>query len=70
KYKGYINNNRSIGITGLSLTIPAFISDFTNKDEVIKAMQNTKTMDVEKWRNQNIGKSLLKRRLEVFKKVG
>lgn len=70
KYKSYINNNRSIGITGLSLTIPAFISNFTNKDEVIKAMQNTKTMDVDKWRNQNIGKSLLKRRLEVFKKVG
>lgn len=69
KYKNYINNNSSIGITALSLAIPAFMNDYCNKDIVINAMQSIKVKDVDYWKTNNIGKTLLKRRNEVLKKV-
>ena len=69
KYKNYINNNKSIGITALSLTIPAFINDYSNKDIVINAMEKVTVKDIDYWKTKNIGKTLLKKRKEVLKKV-
>ena len=70
KYKSYINNNKSIGITALSLTIPAFLNDYSDKNIIKSAMENIKTKDVKLWRDNNIGDSLITRRKEVLKKVG
>jgi len=70
KYKSYISNNKSIGITALSLTIPAFLNDYSNKDIVLSAMENTTTNDIKYWRDNNIGDSLITRRKAVLRKVG
>jgi len=70
KYKSYINNNKSIGITALSLTIPAFINDYSNQNIILSAMESTTKKDLESWRNDNIGDSLITRRKAVLKKVG
>ena len=70
KYKSYINNNKSIGITALSLTIPAFLNDYSDKNIVLSAMENTTTNDLKCWRDNNIGDSLITRRKEVLRKVG
>ena len=70
KYKSYINNNKSIGITALSLTIPAFINDYSNQNIILSAMENTTTKDLKCWRKNNIGDSLITRRKAVLRKVG
>ncbi|MCK5535655.1 MAG: hypothetical protein KAI79_02450 [Bacteroidales bacterium] len=70
KYKSYINNNKSIGITALSLTIPAFLNDYSDKNIVLSAMENITTNDLKCWRDNNIGDSLITRRKEVLRKVG
>ena len=70
KYKSYINNNKSIGITALSLTIPAFLNDYSNKNTVLSAMENITTNDIKHWSGNNIGDSLITRRKAVLKKVG
>lgn len=70
KYKSYINSNKSIGITALSLTIPAFLNDYSDKNIVKDALENIKTKDVKLWRKNNIGDSLNTRRKRVLKKVG
>ena len=70
KYKSYINNNKSIGITALSLTIPAFLNIFSDKNVVLSAMEKITTNDLKHWRDNNIGDSLITRRKRVLKKVG
>lgn len=70
KYKSYINNNKSIGITALALTIPAFLNDYSDKNIVLSAMESIKTKDVKQWRDNNIGDSLITRRKEILRKVG
>lgn len=70
KYKSYINNNKSIGITALSLTIPAFLNDYSDKNIVLSAMENIKTNDLKLWRDNNIGDSLITRRKAILRKVG
>jgi len=70
KYKSYINNNKTIGITDLLLTIPVFINDFENKSKILNAMQEVRVIDIANWRSENIGKSLLRKRRDVLKKVG
>lgn len=69
KYKSYINNNKSIGITALSLTIPAFLNDYSDKNIVKNALENITTKEVKLWRKNNIGESLNTRRKRVLKKV-
>ena len=70
KYKSFINANSSIGITDLSLAIPAFISNFKEQKDVCDACETVKIKDVKKWGNENIGKTLLKKRQEAFSKLG
>jgi len=70
KYKNYINNNKSIGITALSLTIPAFLNDYSDKNTILSAMENIRISDLKSWSKNNIGDSLITRRKAVLKKVG
>jgi hypothetical protein len=70
KYKSFIHANPSVGITDLSLSIPAFISNFEEQQEVCNACEEVKMKDIKNWRNNNIGKTLLKKRREVFNKWG
>ncbi len=70
KYKSFIHVNPSIGITDLSLAIPAFISNFKEQKDVCDACETIKIKDVKKWGNENIGKTLLKKRQEAFSKLG
>ena len=70
KYKSYINNNKSIGITALSLTIPAFLNDYSDKNTILSAMENIRANDLKSWSKNNIGDSLITRRKVVLKKVG
>lgn len=70
KYKSFIHANPSIGITDLSLAIPAFISNFKEQKDVCDACEKVKIEDIKKWGNENIGKTLLKKRQEAFNKLG
>ena len=45
KYKNYISNNKSVGITDLSLTIPAFLGKHEN-EEITKTLESVKTQDI------------------------
>ncbi len=67
KYKNYISNNKSVGITDLSLTIPAFLGKHEN-EEITKALENVKTQDIKLWGKTNLGESLTKKRQVALKK--
>jgi len=69
KYKNYISNNKSVGITDLSLTIPAFLGKL-DKEEITKALESVKTQDIKLWGKANLGESLTKKRQMVLKKGG
>ena len=62
KYKNFINANPSIGITDLCLTISAITCDYRNEKEIFNAMEVVRTKEVIKWKEENIGKTLLSRR--------
>jgi hypothetical protein len=57
--------NTTGGITDIALFIPALTS-ILKEDEVKEIMEGIKTKQVKEWANENIGHSLLKRRLDVF----
>lgn len=65
KYKMVAGTNTTGGITDIALVIPALTS-ILKEDEVKKIMEGIKTKQVKEWANENIGHSLLKRRLDVF----
>jgi len=67
KYKNCISNNTSIGITDLSLSVAAFTVDFENDNEIRNALSNVKVKNIGEWKTQNIGKTLIAKRLEVLK---
>ncbi len=68
KYKNYLSSNKMIGITDLALCIPAFTFDLGRKDEIKKALETISIKELRQWGNDNIGKTLLKRRKETFVK--
>jgi len=65
RYKNYISNNKMLGITNLVLCIAAFTSKLEEND-VIEALEKTTIGDIKKWTKENIGKTLLKKRIELF----
>lgn len=69
KYKGYISNNISIGITDLALSIPAFIGKL-ERETVLKGIGHVKVKDIKSWSSENIGQTQLKKRREVLKMGG
>lgn len=69
KYKNYISKNKSVGITDLSLTIPAFLGKHEN-EEITKALESVKVQDVKQWGKDNMGESLTRKRQMALKKGG
>lgn len=69
KYKNYISDNISVGITDLSLSIPAFGSRL-EQEEIKKAMEQVKVADIKEWSAKNIGRTQLKKRRESLKTGG
>jgi hypothetical protein len=66
KYKNYISDNISVGITDLSLCIAAFGSKL-EQDEIKNAMESIKVSSVKEWGDTNIGHSQTKKRHESLK---
>jgi len=66
KYKNYLSSNKMIGITDLALCIPAFTFDLGDKDQLKQALEFASVKEVRKWSQDNIGKTLLKKRKETF----
>ena len=66
KYKNYISDNISVGITDLSLCIAAFGSKL-EQDEIKKALENVKVKRVKEWSAANIGHTQTKKRQESLK---
>jgi hypothetical protein len=65
KYKNYISNNKMLGITNLVLCIAAFTARL-EEDNIIEALEETKINDIKNWTKENIGKTLLRKRIELF----
>jgi hypothetical protein len=61
KYKNYISDNISVGITNLALSIPAFGSKL-GKTEITKAMEDIKVRRVNEWSATNIGQTQITKR--------
>jgi hypothetical protein len=61
KYKNYISDNISVGITDLSLSIPAFNSKL-EQNEITKAMEEIKVKQINDWSALNIGQTQTKKR--------
>ena len=66
KYKNYLSCNKMAGITDLALCIPAFTFDLSQKDEIKKAIETVSVKDINQWGIDNIGKTLMTRRREMF----
>jgi len=66
KYKNYISDNISIGITDLSLSIPAFGSKL-EQNNIKKAMEGVKVKQIKEWRTENIGYTQIMKRRESLK---
>jgi hypothetical protein len=66
KYKNYISDNISVGITDLSLAIPAF-SGKLDKDEIKAAMEGVKVVTIKEWGDKNIGVTQTKKRRTSLK---
>jgi len=69
KYKNYIAQNSTIGITNLSLCLAAFTNPL-NQKELISGMENTTTNDLAKWSKEHIGETNLSRRKRFLKLNG
>jgi hypothetical protein len=69
KYKNYISDNISIGITDLSLSIPAFGSEL-EQGNIKKAMEGVKVKQIKEWKTENIGHTQLMKRRESLKMGG
>lgn len=70
KYKNYISENLSVGITDLSLTVSAFTCPLEDTHRIRQAVEAVKIEEIKDWRKQNIPMSLLKKRKEVLKMGG
>ncbi len=62
-------DNISIGITDLSLSIPAFDSKL-EQEEINKAMEGVKVKQIKEWGMTNIGDTQTKKRRETLKMGG
>lgn len=67
KYKEVVKANKSIGISDICLSISCLTN--TGDLQVLKkSLESIKIKDIEKWKNENIGESLLKKRALLYNK--
>ena len=69
KYKNYISDNISVGITDLSLCIAAFGSKL-GQEEIKNAMEGITVTQVKEWSAANIGLTQTKKRQKALKMGG
>ena len=65
KYKLFSSKTKLQGISKLVLAIPAFVADIT-LDEVKESLESIRSIDVKEWVDDNLGQSLLSKRMEAF----
>lgn len=68
KYKNYLSKNPMACVTDLVLCIPAFTCKLT-EENIKEALETVKIKQLQKWKQDNICKTLLSKRKELFKKV-
>ena len=61
KYKTFLETSPLNEISKMILMFPLFVTNITN-DLIKKAMESTRTIDVEKWANETLGASALAKR--------
>ena len=66
KYKNYLNQNPTIGITNLSLCMGTFTSSLET-DELKGGLESIKMADLEKWSKENIGETNLSKRKRALR---
>ena len=66
KYKLFSSTSKLQGISKLILTIPAFVTKITT-DEIKKALESVRSIDVKNWVDENLGQSIIGKRMEAFK---
>ncbi len=69
KYKNYLQANPMIGITNLCLSLSAFTGTLNN-NEIKCAFENTTITNIKDWTYQNVGKTTMMMRKDIFKKTG
>lgn len=65
KYKNYVSSNPMACLTDLSLCIAAFTSNL-QKEEIKQSLETVYMKDIKKWTADNIGESLLKKRIRLL----
>jgi hypothetical protein len=65
KYKNYVSSNPMACMTDLCLCIAAFTSNL-DKEEIKQALESVLIKDIKKWTTDNIGESLLKKRIRLL----
>jgi len=68
-FKNRLAKNSAGGLTEGCLSIANYGKYFQPKD-VIAPMENTKTIDILKWREENLPISMLRKRAAIFKNTG
>lgn len=69
KYKNQLEKSGCKLITESCLVIANFNQNF-GKEEIKKAMENVKILDLKKWRQENLPLSLLQQKRKLFKNTG
>ena len=69
KYKNQLRQATGQVITDACLTI-ANLTAKPQHEEIKQAMERTKMVDLQQWKKENLPKSLLQKRRELFKSVG
>ena len=69
KYKNQLEKSGGKLITESCLAIANFSQNF-KKEEIKKAMEKVKIIDLKKWRKQNLPTSLLQQKRQLFKNTG
>jgi hypothetical protein len=65
KYKNYVSCNPMACVTNLILCLAAFTSSL-KESEIVEALEKTKMKDIKKWTLENIGDSVLKKRIAML----
>jgi len=69
KFKYKLGDTQATGLTEGSLAIANYGSNFS-VDQIKKAMEDKKIIDILDWRKENLPTSLNRKRMELFKNVG
>lgn len=69
KYKEVVKANKSIGVSDICLSISC-LTNTGDLQTLKKSLESIKMKDIEKWKNENIGESLFKKRNVLYNEKG